>query len=171
MKFLLVACSFLVLVGCESHAQVVERCFVEVAKAETRFSHATAPPQQGKEYLAVARVELDGTQPIRACGMARQAVRLLRTSETSQGIVYVPIPSDLDYSWDPAPTPSTSSKPWDGIFSEGSDSGGWSGSSSSSSSSYTPPVDTGGWSGSSGFGGSDSGGWSGSSGGSDNGGW
>ena len=139
------------LMGCESHSQTVARCTEAVSAAEVRLSHTADVPANATEQIALAKIELTGTQPYRACRNARTAVELIRREEARTSILYIPVPWDLDYGWQsPSQPPS------------GSNGGSWSFPSGSS--------DSGGWSGSGG-GGSDSGGWGGGGGGSDSGGW
>lgn len=144
--------------GCESPSQAIGRCTIEVAKAQTRLSHATDIPSAAHEALARAQLELTGTRPSLACREARKAVELVRATEQRASVVYLPVVGDLDYGW-PVPFTNHSTSRWD-------DSGSWSAPSGSS--------DSGGWSGFGGFGGSDSGSWSSGSSfssGSDAGGW
>lgn len=151
MRLWLLIFTFL-LGGCESHQSIVARCVQQVEKAQVRCSHTSIEvPTVAQEALARARLELEGTHPIRACHEARQAVKFIQRAEQVASTIYVPVPTDLDYGWGTVSTPSRSSS--SSHSARGSDSGAWSGRG--------------------GFGGSDSGGWSGggSSGGSDSGAW
>lgn len=173
MKWGWIVAGGLILAGCESYESTVARCTTQVNKAEVRLSRTT-PPQAAVEHLAIAKVELTGTEPQRACRGARKAVQIVRQAERSTAVVYLPLPDELDYRWGTAYQPPTPTPTYSDSGSWYSDSESWSGSSSSN---HSSSGDSGGWSGFSGFGGSDSGGWSGggggggSSSGSDGGGW